>query len=320
MKQKFFINHQYSSDAFNERSFVNTDQSHLKLEQNCFGIWGSPQGGAKRMLRENKEIYQSSKDFDILESPQGGVGRMLRENKEIYQSSKDFDIDKKVQFLILHCTKQDFATSLHLLQDKVSAHYLISESAEIFQLVDESKRAWHAGVSFWKGQNDLNSASIGIEIVNLDGNRNHYPDEQIEALIFLCKKIIAKYKITPECVLAHSDIAPLRKDDPGILFPWNKLYQNGIGLMVNLADILELKKTIKLPTALELQQNLAKYGYQIDLTGEFDQQTIGVLNSFRRHFCPNFLEQKIEKTSYAILLKLIEMRSYAKSHFGERGL
>ena len=244
MKQKFSINHQYQSYAFDERIFNNVNQ--------------------------------------------------------------------KIQFLILHCTKQDFATSLCLLQDKVSAHYLISEVGEIFQLIDESKRAWHAGVSFWGDKTDLNSTSIGIEIVNLNGNCYPYPDKQIEAVVFLCKQIIAKHNITPQCVLAHSDIAPLRKDDPGKMFPWNKLYENGIGAMADCDDVFRLEKTINLPDALELQQNLKKYGYQVDLTGEFDAQTIEVLNAFRRHFCPNILGCDVDKTSYATLLALINANSSSK--------
>jgi N-acetyl-anhydromuramyl-L-alanine amidase AmpD len=214
--------------------------------------------------------------------------------------------NKKIQSLILHCTKQDFATSLCLLQDKVSSHYLISESAEIFQLVDESKRAWHAGDSFWRGEVDLNSTSIGIEIVNLDGNYHPYSNQQIEALIYLCQKIITEHKIAPEFVLAHSDIAPYRKDDPGILFPWERIYKNGIGLMADLDDVMKIEKTINLPTALELQKSLANYGYKIDLTKKFDEQTMIVFNAFRRHFCPKFFGCNPEKTSYAILLFLIK--------------
>ncbi|MES2677833.1 MAG: N-acetylmuramoyl-L-alanine amidase [Pseudomonadota bacterium] len=217
-------------------------------------------------------------------------------------SSKSFD--ERIKFLILHFTAVDFKTSLDLLKNQVSAHYLISEPpVEIFQLVAEDHRAWHAGESFWAGRTNLNDSSIGIEIVNLDGNKNSYPDEQIEAVMLLCKQIIARHNIAPNCVLGHSDIAPLRKDDPGILFPWRKLYENGIGAMVDSIDIEGLDK---IPTALELQQNLAKYGYQIDLTGAMDEQTKGVLDAFRKHFCPDLVGKNIDLKSYATLLALIK--------------
>lgn len=234
----------------------------------------------------------------------------MQQNFPISNQYSSNSFDERVRFLILHYTAVDFQTAVQLLKDKVSVHYLVSDllidGHYIFQLADEEKRAWHAGVSFWAGRVNLNDTSIGIEIVNLDGNINPYPEEQIAAVIDLCKKIIAKYNIAPHCVLAHSDIAPLRKQDPGLLFPWKKLYENGIGAMPDDADILELEKSITIPSALELQQNLAKYGYQIDLTGNFDEQTVMVLDSFRRHFCPDLIGQALEIKSYATLLALIK--------------
>ena len=228
-----------------------------------------------------------------------------------YSSNSYDERTKEVKFLILHHTQRDFQTSLSLLQDKVSVHYLISESpVEIFQLVADDKRAWHAGQSYWKGEDDINSSAIGIEIVNLDGNKNSYPDQQIEAVIFLCKKIIAKYNIAPNYILGHSDIAPLRKDDPGSLFPWKKLYQNGIGVMPNKVEISNLMQNIQIPTALELQKNLTQYGYQINQNNKFDIQTQTVLDSFRRHFCPQFIGKEIDKTTYITLLSLIKKYTF----------
>ncbi len=214
--------------------------------------------------------------------------------------------DERIKFLILHFTARDFKTSLQLLKNQVSSHYLISDSpVEILQLVDENKRAWHAGESFWAGRTNLNDSSIGIEIVNLDGNKNTYPEEQIDATIFLCKQIITRYNIAPDCVLGQSDIAPLRKDDPGSLFPWGRFYENGVGSMPDLEEVEKLEKDISLPNALELQKYLAKYGYQIAVTGDFDDQTKLVLDAFRRHFCPNLLGREIDKKSYATLLALL---------------
>ena len=231
----------------------------------------------------------------------------MKQNFLINKQHSSESFDERIKFLILHYTARDFKTSLELLKDKVSVHYLVSDSpVEILQLVDESKKAWHAGISFWAGRTNLNDSSIGIEIVNLDGNKNPYSDEQIEAVMFLCQQIIAQYNIAPDCVLGHSDIAPSRKDDPGILFPWGLLYENGIGAMPDLTDVIAIEKTIATPTALELQQNLAKYGYQIDLTGNFDEQTQIVLDAFRRHFCPDLIGKEIDLKSCATLLALIK--------------
>jgi N-acetylmuramoyl-L-alanine amidase len=231
----------------------------------------------------------------------------VQKNFPINKNHSSDYYNQRVKFLILHFTARDFQTSLELLQDKVSVHYLVSENpVEIFQLVDENDRAWHCGESFWAGRSSLNDSSIGIEIVNLDGNINPYPQQQIEAIILLSKQIIARHNIAPECVLGHSDIAPLRKDDPGILFPWGQFYENGIGAMVEVGDVEELVKTVSIPTALELQQSLAKYGYQIDSTGNFDEQTRMVLDAFRRHFCPEMIGQDVDLKSYATLLALIK--------------
>ena len=224
----------------------------------------------------------------------------------INQSNPSKAFDDRIKFLILHYTAQDFQTSLGLLQDKVSSHYLISDDAEIFQLVDENKRAWHAGDSYFAGRTNLNDSSIGIEIVNLDGNKNPYPHKQIEAVIFLCQKIVTKYDILPRNVLAHSDIAPLRKMDPGALFPWNKLYQNGVGAMPDEVDIDFFMSNIDVPNVLELQNNLVKYGYKIDITEKFDEQTKIVVDAFRRHFCPDLLGGEFDKKTYATLLALIK--------------
>ncbi len=218
--------------------------------------------------------------------------------------------DNREKFLILHYTAVDFQSSLDILTNKLSVHYLVSDQPVdgyyIFQLVDENKRAWHAGVSNWEDRNNLNDSSIGIEIVNLDGNQNPYPQQQIEAVMSLCQTIITKYNIPPNYVLGHSDIAPLRKEDPGLLFPWATLYQNGIGAMPDAADIAYFENTSNLPSALQLQQNLKNYGYGINLTGIFDTETATILDSFRRHFCPNLIGQKIDKTSYANLLALLK--------------
>jgi N-acetylmuramoyl-L-alanine amidase len=230
----------------------------------------------------------------------------MTQNFTINTNHRSEAFDERIKFLILHYTERNLKTSLELLNKDVSAHYLISDNpVEIFNLVDEDKRAWHSGVSYWRGINNLNESSIGIEIVNLNGNKHQYPHKQIEAVIFLCKQIIDRYKIAPWCVLGHSDIAPLRKKDPGALFPWRKLYENGIGLMVSEEEVEKLIKTTFIPTATELQHSLTRYGYKIKITHIFDEQTKTVLDSFRRHFCPDLIGQPIDKKSYATLMALI---------------
>lgn len=152
-------------------------------------------------------------------------------------NDRQFPLD----MLVLHYTGMETGdAAIERLCDKeagVSAHYVVRETGEILQLVDEDKRAWHAGVSSWQGDEDLNSRSIGIEIVNgghdwpaSDGSLPDYPDAQIEAVIALSKAIIARWNIPADRIVGHSDIAPARKADPGEHFPWQRLAEAGIGL------------------------------------------------------------------------------------------
>ncbi|MCH2456557.1 MAG: N-acetylmuramoyl-L-alanine amidase [Henriciella sp.] len=157
-------------------------------------------------------------------------------------SSPNFnDRQFPLDMLVLHYTGMETGdAAIERLCDKVagvSAHYVVRETGEILQLVDEDKRAWHAGVSSWQGDEDLNSRSIGIEIVNgghdwpaSDGSLPDYPDAQIEAVIALSKAIIARWNIPADRIVGHSDIAPARKADPGEHFPWQRLAEAGIGL------------------------------------------------------------------------------------------
>jgi len=140
-----------------------------------------------------------------------------------------------ISLIVLHYTAAPLKESLNALRSshgtaRVSCHYVVSERGTIYRLVGESNRAWHAGVSRWKGIRDVNSASIGIEMVNLGHDRSGrprpYPAEQVEAVIRLCLDIQSRYDITD--VVGHSDVAPTRKIDPGELFPWRILYNRGV--------------------------------------------------------------------------------------------
>ncbi|MFC4624298.1 N-acetylmuramoyl-L-alanine amidase [Daeguia caeni] len=202
---------------------------------------------------------------------------------------------KTPKFLILHYTGLPTAEeALEILKSperQVSVHYLVHEDGRVVQMVSEKARAWHAGVSFWKGEEDLNSASIGIEIVN-PGELEGYPpfkDAQIEAVIALCQDICARHGIRPEHVLAHSDIAPARKTDPGESFPWDRLHAAGVGHYVVPTPICGgrfFARGDQGQPVEALQSMLALYGYGIAINGVFDEATEIVIKAFQRHFRP----------------------------------
>ena len=198
-----------------------------------------------------------------------------------------------IDMIVLHYTGMKTAdAALARLTDpaaKVSSHYLVREDGHIDQLVPEARRAWHAGVSSWKGETDINACSVGIEIVNPGhefGYRD-FPDAQIEAVIALCRNIIVRHAIPPARVLAHSDIAPARKQDPGEKFPWDRLAAAGVGLWVEPApmrDGTSPKPGERGPHIAELQRMLARFGYAVDITHLYDEATVEVVAAFQRHF------------------------------------
>jgi N-acetylmuramoyl-L-alanine amidase len=227
--------------------------------------------------------------------------------------------NERIRFLVLHYTALDFENSLKVLLDpnsQVSAHFLVPETSidaqrKVFQLVNRKLRAWHAGNSAWQTRCNLNDTSIGIEIVNLgykdeNGKRTWYPfsDYQIDTIIKLAKIIIAKYQIEPTCVVGHSDIAPGRKTDPGPLFPWKKLYEHSVGawfddenLRINANNKIDIKN---------LQTYLQRYGYDIIISGELDQQTRIIIQAFQMHFRPRDYSGNPDPETYAILENLIQ--------------
>jgi N-acetylmuramoyl-L-alanine amidase len=169
---------------------------------------------------------------------------------------------------------------------EVSSHYLVFEDGRILQLVPEARRAWHAGAGRWKEDSDLNSCSIGIEIVNpghdgvRDGLLPPYPPAQIEAVIGLCADIIARHAIPPERILGHSDIAPGRKRDPGEHFPWGALHARGVGHWVAPAAIAGgrfLSPGEAGQPVAALQAMLGLYGYPCPQTGLYDRDTEAVV-------------------------------------------
>lgn len=189
--------------------------------------------------------------------------------------------EEEIKYLIIHYTNiPDTEEAVAWLTDpekQVSAHYVIGEDGLVHQLVDEEQRAWHAGVSYWQGQNNLNAASIGIELVH-PGHMHGYrafADAQIAALIELCKDIMLRHWIEPEYVLAHSDIAPSRKEDPGELFPWRRLAEAGVGVWPDPSDEDAVKAR-----GLIMERALTDLGYDPRL--KFRDRLV----AFQRHFVP----------------------------------
>jgi len=216
--------------------------------------------------------------------------------------------------LLMHYTGMENAkAALDLLCHKdsnVSCHYLVDEDGQIIQMVAESQRAWHAGHSYWAGERDINSCSIGIEIVNQGHNPlpNDFPERQISAVMALAKDIIKRHSILPPNVIAHSDIAPARKKDPGEKFPWARLHENGIGHFVEPValqgdrghyigdDHEDVERARKL---------LVQYGYLIEAGRSFDERDAQLIAAFQRHFRPQKVDGRLDQSTLETLEKLI---------------
>ena len=192
----------------------------------------------------------------------------------------------------------------------VSAHYIVLEDGRIVQCVPEAKRAWHAGVSSWAGEDDINSCSIGIEIINR-GHDWGYPDfplRQIAAVIALCRGIMLRRKVPSHRVLAHSDVAPARKKDPGEKFPWHSLANSGVGHWVQPAPIVR-GESLKLGSISDdvanMQTAFARYGYGIPTHGKYDGPTMEVVTAFQRHFRPARVDGIAELSTLTTLHALL---------------
>ena len=192
---------------------------------------------------------------------------------------------------------------------KVSAHYLIEEDGRVFALVAEARRAWHAGVSFWKGEDDVNAASIGIELVNPghEGGYRAFPAQQIGALLELLGEIRERWDVPDGRILGHSDVAPDRKMDPGELFPWKHLAEAGHGLWV------EPPAAPGPPLALgddgtgvfALQAGLTRLGYDSAPSGQFDASTQAIVTAFQRHWRPERVDGVADGETRARLVHLL---------------
>lgn len=197
---------------------------------------------------------------------------------------------------------------------QVSCHYVVAEDGGIVQLVDEERRAWHAGRSFWAGLTDINSASIGIEIVNggHDFGLPPFPDVQIAATIDLCRDIVGRFGIRPERVLAHSDVAPSRKRDPGERFPWHRLAEAGVGRWIEIEDELPGDIFAQGHTGADVQKFkrlLASFGYHVSTTAAFDHDTEMTVRAFQRHFRPARIDGRADPETRALIRRLVETMS-----------
>lgn len=196
----------------------------------------------------------------------------------------------RVDMLVMHYTGMpDAASAIAVLTDpnrtpRVSAHYTLDEDGTVYRHVPEDKRAWHAGISWWGGRDDVNSRSIGIEIVNPghEWGYREFPDEQIAALIALSKTILARHAIPAANIVGHSDVAPGRKTDPGELFPWRRLAGHGIGLWPRGGRAAVPADDAAVAAALR------RIGYGVQ--PEVDKTLDVVIGAFQRHFRPARLD------------------------------
>jgi N-acetylmuramoyl-L-alanine amidase len=230
---------------------------------------------------------------------------------------------RRPDMIVLHYTGMRHADSaLELLKaagSDVSAHYFVFEDGRIIQLVQESRRAWHAGKSFWAGETDINSCSIGIEIVNPGHDHGYppFPKRQIAAVTALCRSIQTRQTISPMRVLAHSDVAPTRKQDPGEKFPWRTLYDSGVGHWVKPAPIMDFGQTLRpgdrSNAVATMQKLLGEYGYGIEVNSEYNSGTRDVVAAFQRHFRPERIDGIFDASTRSTLQELLANRGRGRT-------
>lgn len=262
--------------------------------------------------------------------PTGNKAPILgRVTRFIQRPSPNFDARARpIDLVVLHYTgMQDAETALARLTDpapvagrypgpwqggdvdaaaplaRVSAHYVVDEAGQVYALVPEEHRAWHAGVSSWEGDGDVNARAIGIEIVNggHDFGLPDFPDAQIEGVIALLKDILARWPgLNPARVVAHSDIAPARKADPGEKFPWRRLAEAGVSIWPeHVATQLSSDDPVT-----DVQQQLAYIGYPVTQTGYMDEATKAALIAFQRRFRPSDIGGAMDDQTRFLLIAL----------------
>lgn len=222
---------------------------------------------------------------------------------------------KPPDMILLHYTGMKTGeAALARLRDpaaEVSAHYLVEEDGRVFRLVEEARRAWHAGRSFWRGETDINSASIGVEIVNPGHDHGYraFPEVQIEAVIGLLDDIRSRWMIEDRMIVGHSDVAPARKTDPGELFPWKRLAEAGHGLWAEPAPAPgePLAVGAEGPGVFALQAGFTRLGYDCAPSGRFDADTATVVTAFQRHWRPARVDGVADGETRARLIGLLRL-------------
>jgi N-acetylmuramoyl-L-alanine amidase len=217
--------------------------------------------------------------------------------------------DTAVAHLVLHHTAQPLDVSLDLLRfGRVSSHYVVDVNGDVYRLVDEGRVAWHAGLSWWGDAQELNATSIGIEIVNMDGNLHDYPAVQRDAVIALCRGILARHRgIAARNVVGHSDIAPKRKDDPGLRFFWRALAEAGVGLWPTAsattgpadgATLLAALRRIGYPPPHRYGMRGGRFAYIDDgeagFTDIVDVDAADIITAFQRRFRPSRIDGRAD--------------------------
>ena len=220
------------------------------------------------------------------------------------------------EILVLHYTgMQTGEEALDRLLDpnapRVSSHYMVEEDGRIFRLVPEERRAWHAGVSYWKGDRNINGVSIGVEIVNPGHEFGYraFPDAQIAAVIALIGDIRERWQIGNDRIVGHSDVAPERKDDPGELFPWERLAEAGHGLWTDAAPAPgePLAEGDEGVGVFALQAGFTRLGYDLPPSGKFDAATKAVVTAFQRHWRQDKVDGIADGATRAQLIALLRV-------------
>lgn len=217
--------------------------------------------------------------------------------------------------IVLHYTGMrtggEALTRLRDPEAKVSAHYLVEEDGRVFRLAPEERRAWHAGLSSWRGERDVNGASVGIEVVNPGhefGYRS-FPEVQIAAVVELVADIRTRWVVEDRMIVGHSDVAPARKQDPGELFPWKRLAEAGHGLWAEAppAPGAPLGEGEEGAAVFALQAGFTRLGYDLPPSGRFDAETAAVVRAFQRHWRPEGVDGVADGETRARLIALLRL-------------
>jgi len=271
----------------------------------------------------------------VVSSSSSSRGSSVSRNQSTVRNMGKFQVDsssyvaigknERIQFIVVHYTAIDNAASIkELTMNKVSSHFLVldEDDNKIYNLVPLEQRAWHAGASAFRGRTNINDTSVGIEIVSdgiakefiSDPNPYHpydhyvdYKPIQIEKVAQIIKYVAEKYNVPARNIVAHSDIAPSRKKDPGAKFPWKELYDKyNIGAWYDEADKQTFmdEEKFKATSIREIKDELRKYGYEINRFDEWDKESKDVVYAFQLHFNPKNATGEMDLETFAILKAL----------------